>query len=129
MPYIDYEEYFTNGGTAQENAFPTLERLAEKKLDYWTQNRVKEIMANLPAEPPDELPEETTEGAQDETISDIKLAMTLIINALEKAQGGDKVSSFSNDGVSVSFEKTDDTANLYQQVIEVLPKSLTHLWV
>ncbi|MEG1870235.1 MAG: hypothetical protein RR205_05235 [Oscillospiraceae bacterium] len=105
MPYITYDEYFALGGKAEPSAFPILERLAEKKLDYLTQNRIVE------------------------TTEDIKLAMVLIINLLNEMENGDKVSSFSNDGINVSFEKTDDLQNLHSRLVEILPQELTYLGV
>lgn len=104
--YITFEEYTALGGTVELSAFPLLERLAEKKLNYWTFKRITE---------------------DTEITEDIKLAMALIINSLEQAQG-DKVSSFSNDGISVSFVDEDDTQKLYQQVLEILPHELMK-WV
>ena len=41
--YIIYEQYKALGGTAEQSAFPLLERLARKKLDYWTQGRIAEV--------------------------------------------------------------------------------------
>ena len=110
MPYITYEEYTANGGKADASAFPRLARLAEKRLNYWTQDRITE---------PDE---------------DIKLCMTLIIDAMHAEQSGEMdVSSFSNDGVSVSFadaqtkeQKWDDA---YRQIVEILPVELVSLCV
>lgn len=109
-PYLTYEQYVSNGGTAEESAFPVLERRARAKLDYWTQNRI---------------------GEADD---DIRLCVTLIINAMDSAQkisqGGGPVSSFSNDGVSVSFDtravKTEEEAmvSVYDQVVEILPVEL-----
>ena len=58
--YITYEQYKALGGTASSSAFPRLEQMARKKLDYWTQNRITE--------------------ADD----DIRLCMVLIIDAMGK---------------------------------------------
>lgn len=109
-PYLTYEEYVSNGGTVEESAFPVLERRARARLDYWTQDRIEE--------------------ADD----DIRLCMTLIVDAMDSAQkssqGGGPVSSFSNDGVSVSFDnravKTEEEAmaSVYGQVVEILPVEL-----
>lgn len=102
--HLTFEEYQANGGKVEQSAFPLLERLAEKKLDCWTQNRIAE------------------------SSEDIKLAMTLIVDTIDHVQG-DKVASFSNDGVSVTFEQTDEMRNLYRQIVEILPCELTHLGV
>lgn len=110
MSYITYEEYTANGGTADASAFPRLARLAEKRLNYWTQDRIT--------------------GSNE----DIKLCMTIIIDAMHAEQSGEMdVSSFSNDGVSVSFagaktseQKWDD---VYRQIVEILPVELVSLCV
>lgn len=108
-PYLTYEQYVSNGGTAEESAFPVLERRARAKLDYWTQDRI--------------------EAADD----DIRLCMTLILNALDSTQKVSQsgtVSGFSNDGVSVSLDtrtvKTEEEAmaSVYDQVVEILPVEL-----
>lgn len=102
--YLDYEEYVLNGGTVEQSVFLLLEKLAEKKLNCWTFHRIVE------------------------TTEDIRLAMTLIINALPDMQG-DKVSGFSNDGVSISFEQMDESQELYRQICEILPSDLTYLGI
>lgn len=108
-PYLTYQQYVSQGGTAELSAFPLLERRARAKLDYWTQNRIKDVDC------------------------DIRLCMTLMINALDSVQQnsrGGPVSSFSNDGVSVSFDtqriKTEEEAmaSVYDQVVEILPVEL-----
>lgn len=108
-PYLTYAQYVSNGGTAEESAFPVLERRARAKLDDWTQDRIEE------------------------TGDDTRLCMTLIINAMDGAQKvsrGGAVSSFSNDGVSVSLDtrtvKTEEEAvsSVYDQVVEILPVEL-----
>lgn len=100
--YITYDEYIEMGGTAEQSSFSQLELLARKKLDYWTQNRITD---------PDE---------------DVKLCMTIIINAIYDIESGDQdVSSFSNDGVSVTLAdaKTSEQKmqDAYRQVVEILP--------
>lgn len=107
VPYLTYEQYVSSGGTAEESAFPVLERLARAKLDYWTQNRITEITP------------------------DIHLCMALIVDALaevRESQAG-TVSSFSNDGVSVNLNKPVRTeseimSSVYDQVVEILPVEL-----
>lgn len=107
--YLTYQQYVSNGGTAEESAFPVLERMARAKLDYWTHDRIRDVDC------------------------DIMLCMTLIVNALDNAQKisqGGPVSSFSNDGVSVSFDtqrmktEEDTMASVYDQVVEILPVEL-----
>ena len=104
--YLTYQQYVSNGGTAELSAFPTLERRARAKLDYWTQGRIKDVDC------------------------DIHLCMTLIINALDSVQstGGQTMTSFSNDGVSVNFgtQRTEEEvmSSVYEQVVEILPVEL-----
>lgn len=103
--YLTYQQYQSHGGTAELSAFPLLERRARAKLDYWTQGRIKDVDC------------------------DIHLCMTLIINALDAVGDGNQaVSSFSNDGVSVTMEsrRTEEEAmaSVYGQVVEILPVEL-----
>lgn len=107
--YLTHQQYLSNGGTADLSVFPLLEQRARAKLDYWTMGRITDVDC------------------------DIHLCMTLIINALDsvqKASQGGMVSSFSNDGVSVSFgtqqTKTEEEAmsSVYSQVVEILPVEL-----
>lgn len=105
--YLTYQQYASNGGTAELSAFPLLERRARAKLDYWTQGRIRCVD------------------------SDIQLCMVLIINALDSVQdSGQEVTSFNNDGVSVSLSspnrKTEEEvmSSVYDQVVEILPVEL-----
>ena len=85
--YITYDQYKALGGEANASAFPRLEILARKKLDYWTQERIKE---------------------SDE---DIRLCMVLIIDAMNKVKSGlVNIASTSNDGLTVNYAsaKTED---------------------
>lgn len=108
--YLTYEEYSSLGGKAPESDFPRLELLSEKRLNYWTQNRI--------ADPDD----------------DIRLCMTLIVDAEYADQYGEQdVSSFSNDGVSVSFAdaqtKEQKWTNVYDRIVEILPVELVSVCV
>ena len=108
--YLTYEEYRSLGGKAPESDFPRLELLARKRLDYWTQNRITE------------------------PYDDIRLCMTLIIDAEYAEQSGEHdVSSFSNDGVSVSFAdaqtKEQKWAGVYDRIVEILPVELVSVCV
>lgn len=106
MSYLTFDQYQANGGRADHTAFPRLERLARKRLDYWTQGRITE---------PD---------------CDIQLCMTLIMDALLECQRdpAETVASYSNDGVSVSFGKArtegEVMGSVYNQVVEILPVEL-----
>lgn len=108
--YLTAEEYKALGGKAPESDFPRMELLARKRLDYWTQNRITE---------PDD---------------DIRLCMTLIIDQeYDDASGVFDVSSFSNDGVSVSFAdaQTRDQkwVSVYDRIVEILPVELVSVCV
>lgn len=108
--YLTYEEYSALNGKAPESEFTRLELLARKRLDYWTMNRITE---------PDD---------------DIKLCMTLIIDAESAEQSGEHdVSSFSNDGVSVSFSdaqtKEQKWSDVYDRIVEILPVELVSVCV
>lgn len=108
--YLTYEEYSSLGGKAPESDFPRLELLAEKRLNYWTMDRI--------AEPDD----------------DIRLCMTLIVDQeYDDVSGVFDVSSFSNDGVSVSFAdaQTQDQkwASVYDRIVEILPVELVSVCV
>ena len=106
MSYLTYSQYQANGGTAECAAFPLLERLARKKLDYWTQNRIADVTC------------------------DIELCMTILIDALAESRksASETVTSYNNDGVSVSFGKARTEAEImqsvYDQIVEILPVEL-----
>lgn len=107
MSWLSYDQYLVNGGTAERSVFPLLERLARKKLDYWTQNRITEVTC------------------------DIELCMTLLVDALAESRRNEEesVSSYNNDGVSVSFNKSTRTEaeimeSVYDQIVEILPVEL-----
>lgn len=108
--YLTYSEYSSLGGKAPESDFARLELLSRKRLDYWTMNRITE---------PDD---------------DIRMCMTLIVDAEYSEESGDHdVSSFSNDGVSVSFAdaqtKEQKWADVYDRIVEILPVELVSVCV
>lgn len=108
--YLTYEEYSSLGGKAPESDFQRLELLAEKRLNYWTMDRITE---------PDD---------------DIRLCMTLIVDAEYSEQSGEHdVSSFSNDGVSVSFADAQTNQqkwnSVYDRIVEILPVELVSVCV
>lgn len=104
--YIEYQEYSALGGNASEAEFPRLEKLAEKKLNYWTMDRITDVN------------------------DDVKLCMILIINGMYDVESSDmeNVSSFSNDGVSVSLSDpvsmSKKMESVYNTIIEILPVEL-----
>ena len=97
--FIDYDYYQSHGGTLDSTAFDKLNRKAQIKLNYYTQNRI-----TTPTE-------------------DVKMLMVDMIEKLNTMQG-EKITSFSNDGVSVSYADVDEDNDLYQMVLEALPVSL-----
>lgn len=99
--YLTYEEYKELGGQADESAFPLLEKRAQRKLDNYTFDRLKET----------------------ETIIDeVKEVLTLMINMLAEENNGDEVKSFSNGKVSFSFaDKKPLDERMYDIVVEYLP--------
>lgn len=108
--YLTYKEYALLGGKATESDFPRLELFAEKRLNYWTMDRIKE---------PDD---------------NIRLCMTLIVDAEYNEETGEQdVSSFSNDGVSVSFADAQTKAqkwmDVYERIVEILPVELVNICV
>lgn len=105
MAYITLEEYTALGGTVTDStSFALLEKKARRKLDYFTQDRLKTA---------------TT------IIDEVKEVMTEFINKLSSASDGEKVSSFSHDGVSVSFDNTSSLDDdLYNLAVEYLPIEL-----
>lgn len=85
--YLTYDEYTQMGGTAAEAAFPRLEYMARKRIDRYTQNRVKSMK---------EVPEA------------VKRCMVELVNAMSvtdptKTASEAPLSSFSNDGYSESY--------------------------
>lgn len=89
---------------------PALKFWQGKKLDYWTQERIKE---------------------SDE---DIRLCMVLIIDAMNKVKSGlVNIASTSNDGLTVNYAsaKTEDQmmGSVYDQIVEILPVELVSLEV
>lgn len=108
MTYLSFDEYTQLGGKVEKSAFPHLERKARKKLDYYTQDRLKNATV---------IPDE------------VKECMAEFIDRLAE-QDGEKVSSFSNGSISVSFEKEEKTEEtLWDIAVEYLPVELVRLAV
>ena len=102
--YLTYEEYKELGGQLDESAFPLLERKAQRKLDNYTFDRLKDA----------------------ETIIDeVKEVLTLMIDILVEDGNGDEVKSFSNGKVNFTFaDKKSVDERMYEVVVEYLPISL-----
>ena len=105
MNYLTYEEYNKRGGKVEHSAFSTLERKARYKLDYYTQDRIKQLTVIPDA---------------------VKDCMAEFIDKMAEEMSGEKVASFSNGSVSVSFEKSTGTLDnsLYDIAVEFLPIEL-----
>lgn len=109
--YLTFEQYTSLGGKAEAASFRRLALQAQKRLDYWTMDRL------------------TCLAPDDSIWPDVRLCMSLIVDMLSDIQtGSGGYTSFSNDGVSVSFGtvKTDEQrmASVYDQVVEILPVEL-----
>lgn len=112
MGYIDYSTYAKLGGTVTASVFSNFERQAERLLDFYTQNRIRSL----------------TEISTDLEES-INECMVGVIDHLSSRQG-DKVASFSNDGISVSFDNSiSDEQKLYKIIEFYLPADLIHAGV
>ena len=108
MVYLDYSTYVKLGGTVEASVFPNLLKKSMRVLDYFTQSRIKDISA---------------------VTDEIKECLTEMINNLDISQG-EKISSFSNDGISVNFDTTiSDEEKLYNIVRMYLPIELLHTGV
>ena len=95
--YLEYSEYVTYGGSADQTAFPLLEFKARKQIDLLTANRVQN-MAVVPEA--------------------VKMCMMPIMN-MDQTSGAEaqatnpQLTSFNNDGYSESYGNAlsaDDTA-------------------
>ena len=95
--YLEYSEYVTYGGSADQTAFPLLEFKARKQIDLLTANRVQNMTV---------VPEA------------VKMCMMTIMN-MDQASGAEaqatnpQLTSFNNDGYSESYGNAlsaDDTA-------------------
>lgn len=90
----------------------------EKKLDYWTLDRI-----------PNFLDENKNNIYYLKIIEDIELCMFLIIDQIHQIETGEAdVSSVSNDGISMSFVDAKTSGqklqDLYQKIVEILPVEL-----
>lgn len=103
--YITFEQYRALGGKVQEQtAFSVLEKKAQRYLDTWTQNRIKESS---------EVIRETLTGLID-------------MMADDSSNGGNALSSFTNGNISMSFDvskKIEQDMLYYVQMM--LPLDLT----
>lgn len=106
MAYLSFAEYTSFGGTVLESTFDILEIKARRKLDYFTQDRLKTA---------------TT------IISEVKELMTEFINRMSISPLNGNVTSYSNGIESFGFGQNQTDAlntELYQLAVEYLPIEL-----
>ena len=111
MAYLLYQEYTSFGGTVSSSDFTNLELKAERKLDYFTQNRLQNA---------------TT------IISEVKECMVEFIDRMAKSAENGNVTSYSNGIESFGFAENQTKAldnELYQLAIEYLPIELISAYV
>ena len=95
MGYLTYEEYTQMGGTLSEDEFDSFEFKARKRIDYWTDCRVKD-MAEVP------------ESVKRCIMALIKLESKF---SIESQLDNPIVASFNTDGYSASYgSATEQTA-------------------
>src|SRR5574344_2006581 len=111
MAYLTFSDYQTLGGRLSEMQFNVLEPKAERKLDYFTHDRLKTA---------------TT------IISEVKELMTEFINRMSVPALNGNVTSYSNGIESFGFKENQTDAfnsELYQLAIEYLPVELISAYV
>ena len=105
--YLTFEQYTQMGGSVSASSFEEIERKARRLLDYFTQNRLKNA-----------------------TITDIDGLNDTMFEFIEKMaktdeNGGEKVTSFSNGTVSMSFDNSSTLEqDLYHIALVNLPVSI-----
>lgn len=104
VDYLTFAEYQELGGVVEAATFSNLKRKACHLLDYWTQDRLKSATVIIP---------------------DVKELLTEMINKINSWGSGERVTSFSNGKVTMSFDtsKTQEQ-ELYQLALIYLPVSL-----
>ena len=103
--YLSYDEYIQGGGAELGASFSRLEYRSSQVINAYTFGRLKNF---------DVQPEETKTA--------VKMCAAEIITVLAAAEGG-KVSSWSNDNVSVSYAGSsaeDDMNNIRRIVFDYL---------
>ena len=106
MAYLTYSEYTEFGGTVSESAFANSERVARRKLDYFTQDRLKTATIIL---------------------SEVKECMVEFINKLSQPVLNGNITSYSNGIESFSYGENQNDAlqsELYRIAVEFLPVEL-----
>jgi hypothetical protein len=102
--YLTFEEYQELGGQVDLSAFPLLVRRAQRELDSYTFDRLKEA---------------------DTIIDEVKEVLTLMIDMLAEDSNGDEVKSFSNGKVNFTFaDKKSVDERMHEVAVKYLPVSL-----
>lgn len=104
--YLTYQEYKTRGGSLDEAAFNRKEKKAEHLLNYWTFDRLKSGL-----------------GDNEQVVKD------LVYEMVETMSDGQQVTSFSNDGVSVTLSDKTEEQQLYDMAVAWLPAELVYIGV
>lgn len=104
--YLTYQEYKTRGGSLDEAAFNRKETKAEYLLNYWTFDRLKSGL-----------------GDNEQVVKD------LVYEMVETMSDGQQVTSFSNDGVSVTLSDKTEEQQLYDMAVAWLPAELVYIGV
>lgn len=104
--YLTFDEYIIKGGQLDEAAFTLKEKKAEYLLNYWTFDRLKSGL-----------------GDNEQIVKD------LVYEMVETMSDGQQVTSFSNDGVSVTLSDKTEEQQLYDMAVAWLPAELVHIGV
>lgn len=104
--YLSYDEYIQQGGTLDSAAFSRLEYKAERFIDKRTLGRLKN--------------EETVSEAVKRLVCEL---VTMLYDAEQRSS--ETVSSYSNDGVSVSYMKPPSEAELASKIDGIIVDYLT----
>lgn len=112
MTYLTFSEYTELGGTiVSESVFNPLERKAERKLDHFTQDRLKTATA---------------------IISEVKELMVEFVDRIQNSPLNGNVTSYSNGIESFGFKENQTDAfnkELHELAIEYLPIELISSYV
>lgn len=109
-PYITYEEYVKLGGKVSEDAFPNLERKAQRELDAITFDRIKKLTT---------IPEQ------------VKEVLTDFVDIIFSEQNGEvagPIESYSNGVEKITIRANADSIvrkKLKSTAVEWLPDYLT----
>jgi hypothetical protein len=103
--YISYADYQDAGGMQTEAAFSSIERRAEAKLNFYTQNRIKALS---------EIPQ---------VVKDVMLEFCFFLESSSSMPSN--LSSYSNGVESFGFNTSADPyGELYRIAVEMLPIEL-----